>query len=675
MGHKEVLWIALGIALAFLGAWLQYFYRTGATPNRWLLVSLRFIALLGVFLLLFPLQLERTDSYPEKQRLLLLFDNSRSAGREPARTQVLEAARLFGNDRDLQDRFEVQAFSFGTGLRPSDSLDFSEKGTDISAALESLSGMEADRKANIVLVTDGVENLGRSLAVNPGSGIPVFPVVVGDTATYSDLRTDRINTNRYAFLGNQFPIEVLVSFRGKGSASTVLKITDNGTVIHREVLEFREGKTSLRTAIQARAGETGLHTIRVELSPLAGERNTGNNTKTAALEVIDETTRISLVSSHPHPDIGALSRSIKENKQRQVRVVSPSGAMKAIADTDLWILYQPDASFRPLYEELAKGKAPTITISGELTDWDFLNSVQATVRLEEQGPMEDLLPGPNPSFSLFDISDWEVSGYPPLKGYLGEYRIGPAHDWLLGQRVRGISLEQPLLALVNGSERREAFLAGSGLWRWRMHVFTRDGSFRDFDALWNKVFLFLAAGAQNERLRLEYQSVYDGLQPVVIRARYFDEAFRFDPGATLDLTLKDSTGSGQRTYPMSLGKGYFEADLSDLPSGAYAFSIAEGNSGTVKSGQFRLQDFDLEGQQLSSDLQGLSLLAQRSGGAVYFPEQIGRLKDTLLESDRFRPVQRTRRNIVSLVDFRWLLAAIVAALGAEWFIRKFNGLL
>ncbi|MCO5723572.1 vWA domain-containing protein [Robiginitalea marina] len=675
MGHKEVLWIALGIALAFLGAGLQYFYRAGAMPNRWLLAFLRFLALFGVFLLLFPLQLEQTDAYAEKQQLLLLFDNSRSAGREPARSQVLEAARAFSDDRDLKDRFQVQAFSFGTGLQPGDSLDFSEKGTDISGALEALAGLEADRKATIVLVTDGVENLGKSLAVNPGSGVPVFPVIVGDTATYSDLRIDRINLNRYAFLGNQFPIEVLVSFRGQGSASTVLQIFDNGAQIHRETLTFGEGKTSLRTAIQARAGETGLHTIRVVLSPLEGERNTGNNSKMAGLEVVDETTRISLVSSHPHPDIGALTRTIEENKQRQVRVVSPREALEIAGETDLWILYQPDASFRGVYSELARAKAPLITIAGDLTDWGFLNRAQATVQLEEQGPSEDLLPAPNPSFSLFDVSEWEVSGYPPLNGFLGEYRIGPAHEWLLGQRVRGVSLDQPLLALVNGSEPREAFLAGSGLWRWRMHVFARDGNFRDFDALWGKVFLFLTAGAQNDRLRLEYQNVYDGLQPAVIRARYFDEAFRFDPEATLNLTLRDSANSGQRTYPMSLGKGYFEADLSDLPTGAYAFSVEEAKTGALKSGQFRLQDFDLEGQLVSSDLRGLSRLAQGSGGAVYFPAELNSLKDSLLESERFRPVQRTRRNIVSLIDFRWLLAAIVAALSAEWFIRKYNGLL
>jgi len=103
--------------------------------------------------------------------------------------------------------------------------------------------------------------------------------------------------------------------------------------------------------------------------------------------------------------------------------------------------------------------------------------------------------------------------------------------------------------------------------------------------------------------------------------------------------------------------------------------VVEEGTGFRKSGQFRLLAFELENQQLQSNLRGLARLAEDSGGALYFPSDMTRLKDTLLGADRFRPLRRSRGNVVSLIDYRWLLVLIASALGAEWFIRKYNGLL
>jgi len=50
------------------------------------------------------------------------------------------------------------------------------------------------------------------------------------------------------------------------------------------------------------------------------------------------------------------------------------------------------------------------------------------------------------------------------------------------------------------------------------------------------------------------------------------------------------------------------------------------------------------------------------------------LRNDLLSKDRFLPVQKSEQNIVSLIDFRVLLALIAATLAIEWFIRKYNGL-
>ena len=675
MALQNVLWIALCAAVALGWVWFQYFYRAGNIPNKYLLATLRFAGLMGILLLLLPLRLEKVTSYIEKHRLLLLLDNSSSVGGEPSRDQMLRAQELLSADPDLRQRMDLTTYVFGQSLKRSDSLDFSSRGTDITSALENLSRAQLDDNASIVLVTDGVENLGRSLAAAGSLSVPVYPVVVGDTTTFRDIRIDRLNLNRYAFLGNQFPVEVLLSYRGDIPAAGELSLLDNGKAAYRETVRLEQGRTTARITALLTAEEVGFHTITAVVRPLENEQNTRNNRTSAAIEVVDESTEITIVSKVSHPDIGALKRTIESNEQRKVRVLKPSEVREGTAETDLWVLYQPDRSFRPVYEMLRESRAPLFTLTGELTDWAFLNEVQQSFRLEGEGPQEELLPELNPGFGYFDTSGWETFAYPPLTGALGDYYILQPNEWILGQRVRGVSLNQPLMALIKGSDRREAVLFGSGLWKWRMAAFAREGDFQNFDGILGKLWLFLDAGQESGRLSLEYEPLYNGRQPAVFRARFFDEALRFDPEADLTLQLSDSTGSQLASYPIPLGKGYYQADISNLSPGTYSFAVSVEGTPFIRSGQFRLLSFDLENQQLSSDYQALSFLAGASGGALFFPSQMPDLKDSLLHSDRFRPMQRSRRNVVSLIDYRWLLAMIAAALGAEWFIRKYYGLL
>ena len=124
---------------------------------------------------------------------------------------------------------------------------------------------------------------------------------------------------------------------------------------------------------------------------------------------------------------------------------------------------------------------------------------------------------------------------------------------------------------------------------------------------------------------------------------------------------------------MTLRPGYFETDLSDLPAGTYRFTVSVEETGFNRSGQFSLQGFDLEAQHPGTDAAKLGRLAAATGGRLYFPATLPNLRDSLLQSDRYRPIQKSRGNVVSLIDYRWLLGLIVLALSAEWFIRKYHG--
>lgn len=672
MTDQTILWIALSVALSLGLVWFQYFFRARPIGARWGLAALRFVAVLGLLLLLVNPKIEQAEVFTEPHRLLLLYDNSSSLNDSLSRKGMEGVKILFGDNKALHKRFLVESYAFGAGVSRTDSLNFGASATDIAGALHTLQRAYPDGNALVVLVTDGQENAGRPYADDATLTLPVYPVALGDTTRYRDLRIDRINTNRYAFLGNQFPVEILYTYSGEQTATGEFRLFDNDQVVHRQQVTLQAGGNSDRINLTLRAGDVGLHRLRAVLAPLQGERNTTNNSMQAGLEVVDERMRISLVSRKTHPDIGALRRSIESNQQREFRQFSPEEAITGDFDANLLILYEPDASFQPLYESLAGNRVPIFTIAGPATDWGFLNRIQRVFDLTDPGPAEELMPEPNAAFDYFDAAAWQVSGYPPLQGRLGSLQIFQDHQVLLGQRIKGVSLGEPMLALVRG-ERREGLLFGQGLWKWRMQEFRNTGNYENFDALWGKIWLFLSADAGSGRLTLDYRPIYEGRAQAQLRARFFDESYTFDPEASMLLRVTDSTGTERLSVPMTLRPGYFETDLSDLPAGTYGFTVAAEGTGFASSGQFSLQGFDLEAQQSGADAVKLSRLAEATGGSLYFPDNLIALKDSLLQADRFRPVQKSRRNVVSLIDYRWLLGLIVLALGTEWFIRKYKG--
>ena len=526
------------------------------------------------------------------------------------------------------------------------------------------------------MVTDGNQNLGQDYEYyGKNHKLPVYPLVIGDTTRYDDVAITQVNANRYAFLKNKYPIEIYVGYTGKGAVRSSVKVSVDGSTIYRENLSFSKTENSKTINTLLNASSVGLKNIVVSVDALPDERNVGNNSRQLAVEVIDEKTDITIISSLLHPDIGALKKAIESNEQRSVSVKKPTDDLGQFDDVDLFILYQPDASFKNVYDYIQKKNANLFTITGTQTDWNYLNSVQKKFVKRSYNQSEEVSPTLNSGFGLFDISAFSIQDFPPLNSNLGEIKINGATETVLGQRIKGTELDQPLLALLSDGTQREAMLFGENSWKWRMQSFRNDRNFTNFDDFIGSLIRYLSTNASKERLTLEYSSVFSGNNTAKITATYFDKTYIFDANATLDLTLKNTETGNMTERPMLLKGRYYEADLSNLAPGKYNFTATVRDENLSKSGSFTIFDFDVEKQLVSTDYQKLGRLAANTGGNRYFPSQIEMLLADLLQDVRYIPVQKGEQNTVSLIDFRMLLALIVFVLAVEWFIRKYNGLL
>jgi hypothetical protein len=68
-------------------------------------------------------------------------------------------------------------------------------------------------------------------------------------------------------------------------------------------------------------------------------------------------------------------------------------------------------------------------------------------------------------------------------------------------------------------------------------------------------------------------------------------------------------------------------------------------------------------------------LAIQTKGQVIFPDKVDFLIKSLLENEDYKSVQKTIIKKIPLIDSIWLLILIIVCLAAEWFVRKYNGML
>ena len=674
MQTETVLFVILAALVAILVALFQYFFKKKKKGRLDLyLAFLRFLGVFGILLLLINPQFSKSTYTIENPVLNILVDNSTSA--KDSENDIKLLVEALANSEVLRNRFAINQFAFGGDLRPLDSLSFTDKFTNIGEPIFSINEAYRRKQGALILISDGNQNVGRDYTYLSGPKKPVYTITVGDTTAYEDIVIGPINTNTYAFLNNKFPLESFVRYQGNGEVSTRLEIRIGDRTFYSETIRLSESNNlrNINTLIDANG--VGLKKITVSASPLPSERNIENNSRETTVEVIDEKTNVGIVSEFLHPDLGAFKKAIESNEQRKVSYLKPNTPLETLEEMDVFILYEPTRNFNTIFQFIKNKKSNHLIITGINTDFNFLNQVQDDFDVELGYPEQEVYGRLNTGFSNFDISDFDTDDFPPLTSKAGPISFNSPSDVLLDSEIRGVNINSPLLSVIEQESWKKGVLIGSDIWRWRAQTYRSTGDFTKFDTFIGKLIRYLTSNTQRDRLNLEYSNIFEGSNTAIITATYFDKAYVFDPNATLNISITNTENGNSSKRTMALMNGYYEADISDLPPGGYEFLVTVQGEQITKNGSFVISDFDLEKQFVSSDYRKMSLLANNTNGASYFPDQIESLIEELGANNNYLPTQKSVENIVSLIDYRILLAIIILAFTLEWFLRKYNGLI
>ncbi len=673
MSDIEWLWLLVILVLSFGLTWFQYHkqFKKNKSRSLWYAIP-RFLAYLCLGLLILNPKFKQVTYFNEKPDLIIGIDNSMSVGQLTDAENYKKRLKKFINNEELNKKFNIHPFSFGENYQTFDSLVFSEPQTNISNFINQISKVFRNRNSHLLLFTDGQQTLGSDYIYTSKSlQKDIIPIIVGDTTNYVDTKIDRINSNSYAFLNNQFPVEFFVSSNSDKSVKTELVIRKNKKILSRKPINFSDENKVVNFTMYLKANTIGVNAYTAELQPIQ-EKNTQNNRQEFAVEIIDERTKILILYDKLHPDLGMLKESIESNPQRQVQLKSIKETLVNPGDFNLVILYQPDFSFKSTYDKLRDQSINHIVITGSQTNYNFLNRAQNHFLKSSSRATEDFYAEVNPGFNSYQLQDINFDLFPPLKDTFGDIELKSEADVLLFQNIDGYSTRQPLLMTVSeGRNQKTAYLFGENIWRWRMRSYIEEESFKEFDGFIDQLIQFVSSTQTKKRLVSDIKSFYNKGENNIVNVQYFDQNYSFDPNQKISLNMSDKETNKNYSYNLIIKNNNYSTKINDLPAGEYNYSIDVSGKNLAIKGEFKMIDFLLEKSFYRANVEKLRMLSD----TVFYEDQLGALKNYLSSEQKFKPVQKSIEKRESLVNWWVLLALIVVFLSIEWFSRKYHGLI
>lgn len=663
------------IAAAVLAWWL--YLQSKRSPLKkldYLFFTLRLLSIAGILSLLLNPSWVSKSFKTEKPALYVAVDNSTSMNSLKVTDEVAEVVQKIQNDPKLNEAFEISYFTFGESTNLLDSLSFDEPQTNYASLIQQLANLEQGQKQLALILTDGNQTLGRS-PVYHHSKLEVIPVVFGDTLSYDDLSISRVNVNPYAYINNNFPVEIYTLYKGDKDIDYQLDIYSNNKRVLQKKLKASKENNSLHLNLKLPADKAGQQYYRVMLSNLQNEKNTQNNRTDFSIEILDEQTEILILSPFSHPDIGAIKQSLES--QSKYKVSTKIGWKNKIdfSKYKLVILYQPSPDMSAYVNEIEKLHLNTFIVTGTKTDWNYVNSFQQYYHKKLTAQTENYQAVYNRNYDEFLTNDIDVASLPPLRDKFGSISFNVPVQTIFYQKVAKIETGEPLLSTFTDEDRRFVTLFGEGIWKWRMQSKIENKTFEVFDEFLSAIIQYSASKKSQDKIFVDYKKIVFSNNKPKIHARLLDKNMKLRINDPLQLSLTNKQTKEKQQIPFYLDGSTYIVSLPVLEPGDYSFNVSSAGLAIAKKGSFKVLDYQVEEQFTTANIDFLKKWATAQDSQVLNKDNLIKTLHELIQKPAYKPIQKSIKKQGFLIDWHWLLALIILSLSAEWFLRKYHGLL
>jgi hypothetical protein len=650
-----------------------------------ILATIRGITIsLIAFLLLAPL-LKSTFRYTEKPIVLLALDNSSSIaiGKDSLFYKNEFAGNFSNLAKKLSKKFDVQTYTFGDKINSGLNASFTEKQTGMAELFGEIKDRYSNRNlAALVLASDGVYNNGADpLYVSDQSPYSIYTVALGDTTQQKDRIIARVNYNRIAFLGNDFPVEITVIAHRCAGTQGKISILSGSQQFYSENFQIGDQRYTHTFTTKLNASKPGIQRFRIAVSTVEGEISTANNYQEIFVEVLDGRQKILLLQSAPHPDITVLKQAIEKNKNYTVDNFMLNDFNGQIGSYSLIILHQipsvNDVGFQ-VTTQLKNSSVPVLYILGTQSNIPAYNNLLAGLMIpQSKGNFNEATGILNPDFSLFSLGNeiqQIIPEFPPLFVPFSQYKQVTAAQILLYQKIGNVSTKIPLILFNQGVDRKSATIVGEGIWHWRMANYAKVGNQQAFDELFSKIVQYLAVKDDKSQFRVIVKNNIPENEAVEFDSELYNDSYQLVNDPDVNIVITDGN---KKSFPFAFSRtsNSYYLNAGSLPPGDYSYkaNTSFGGKSFQKTGLFSVISLNIESLNTVANHSLLNNMANRHKGEMVYPAQLDKIEQLLSSRDDLKTIAYAQKRYTDLVSLFPYLLLLIGLLSAEWFIRKRNG--
>ena len=667
--------IFLALIIGFGYAFFLY-QKEDKIDKIWLkriLFSFRFLVVSFLcFLLLSPL-VNSLQKQKEKPILIIVQDASTSVKDYNIYEELSLLAEQTEND------FDVFTFHFDETIKEGFINEYNGLQTNYSNLFDDLESRFTGRNVlAIILVSDGLYNMGENpIFKSNASKFPIFTIALGDTIQQKDLLIKNVQYNEIAFLGNDFPITVLLEGYHCNNKVVELKLYDGKSLLHKQKISINKDKFHSKIPLKVFAKQKGLQKYTLQLSSLDSEKNKANNNYEIFVDVLDSKYNILLLSDNSHPDIAAFKSVLEKNKHYSIEQKKLEDFNQNIEKYNLIALFGiPSNSFSEKLNTIINSDVPLLFFVNEKTDLNRFNKMNKALSIKGKKSLQEVFVSQNENFSLFTISS-ELSKFflqvPPLYAYFGEYNLTLEAEVLLSQKIGKIITEKPILFFENSNNKKVGVFAGEGFWKWKLMEYAEQKHSKAFDELFSKITQYLLLQDDKSHFRLQYEHKINANTPIIFEAEFYNDSYEPITKNDISLIMKDAEG---KEYPFNFSKlnKSYHLNVGTFPIGNYSFIAKVEGTSQSKKGTFSIVPFQAEMLETRANHQLLYNLAYQSGGKLFYTNQMQQLLNEISNSERNKTIIHTKKKVQEVINIQWILFTLLLLIFSEWFIRKYNGL-
>ena len=637
------------------------------------LAGLRFISISLSALLLLDVFIKRIVNETEKPVIILAQDNSSSliAGKDSLEIKTSYIQALNSLINAVKEKYDVKIYQFDSESKPAESFDFKGKETDMSKLFLDIENNYANKNIGaIILASDGIYNKG----TNPLYSIekfnaPIYTIALGDTIPLKDVWIQSVNHNQVAYLGNSFPVEVVLNAIDLKDKQVSVTISQSGKVLKSENITINSNSFSNTLNYILDADKSGIQKYTVAISNLDEDKNKQNNMQSFVIDVIDNREKILILANAPHPDIAAIEQSISSTQTYEVEVALLTEFTKPLKPYSLVILHQTSALPKRITNELNINNQSVFFIGN--------NFDGANPKSLYNGKLNEVEGVYQKEFSLFTFSDElknYIKNFPAVTCAFRNSRLSTGANVLLSQKIGVVETDQPLFVFTETNGVKTASFLGDGIWRWRMRDFADHDNHNLFNELINKTVQFLSVKADKSFFRVFTKKIINENESIDFTAEVYNQSYELVTEPDVTLILKDAKGK-LYNYTFNKKQTMYSLAAGQFAAGEYSYEakVKFGDKLYTKSGSVIIKEIVSERINTVANHQLLYQIAKQSGGKLFYKNQLEQLQKEILSSESIKSITYSHKQLTDLVNLKWIFFIILSLLSAEWFLRKRNG--